>query len=266
MRARALWLALAGAVVLDGGAPSASVFEWNDAPGALPAYANDVNGRERPRTVVIDGVRLAVAAGATSDAPAAVRRFYAERVRDGQVAVGDAEHGALGGLDLGGAPSAAELGARFARLAETGDLGALGQLQLVWFEPRAGGGTSYLDLWTEGGLPIDALLPPAGDVAGGDLDGVPRPDGAVRTLAIGEAGRGERLRGYRVAGASLVAVRDFYVGELGARGWAVDRRFGRFAAARGRNQLRLGHEGRELYLDFTRHGDDVDVVAIELGR
>jgi hypothetical protein len=291
-RARVLALVLLVGVVLDG-RTRASVVDWlGGGAGELPAYRNEGSGRERPRSLELNGIRFAVAVGQTSDAPAAVRRFYGEKLRDGrhgyqlldgqlraagaapaadarelnQLAFGDDERGGIGGLDFGAAPSAAELGTRLGTLARTGDLGALGQLQMVLYQRSADGGTSYVDLWTPAGLSIDKLVPREGDVAGGDLDGVPRPSGARRVLAVGESGRRERLRAYRVAGASLVAVRDFYVGELRARGWSADERFARFAGARGRNQLRFAKGPRDLYLDFTSSDEDVDVVAIELGR
>ena len=278
-------VAIVGAALDGGGGPPAraSVVDWfaGDS-GGLPAYRHEAAGRERPRTLELNGIRFGVAAGQTSDSPASVRRFYAGELgdarhggalTDGQarddremLGFGDDERGAIGGFDFGSAPSAGELGARFGKLARSGDVGALGQLQLVLYERGVDGGASYLDLWTRDGLAIDKLVPLDGDVAGGDLEGVPRPSGARRTLAVGELGRGERLRGYRVAGTSLVALRDFYLGGLRARGWAIDEAFARVAGAQGRNQLRFAKGKRDLYLDFTRSDDEVDVVAIEIGR
>lgn len=249
----------------------ASVVDWLAGPsGALPSYLHDVRGRERPRRLELNGVPLAVAAGWTADPPGAVRRFYDQALSDArhgsQLAFGDDERGGLCAIDFGVAPSTTELGARFGKLAASGDLGALGQLQVVLWERGAGGGTRYLDLWSLGAMPVDQLAPPDGDVAGGDLDGMPRPLDATRVLAAGEAGQPQRLRVYRVHAASIVALRELYLTALRARGWTADQAFDRFAGARGRNGLRFGRPGRELYLDFTRSGDEVDVVAIELGR
>ena len=148
------------------------------APRVMSAYRDDGNGRERPRRLELDGMTLAVAAGGTSDAPADVGRWYESTLGDARhgcgVRFGDDERGGVAAIDYGEPLDADKLAARMGKLAATGDLGALGQLQAVMYERRGDGGTRYLNLW--GGLALEKLMPAGGgDVAGGDLDGVPRP-------------------------------------------------------------------------------------------
>jgi hypothetical protein len=239
------------------------------APNALPAYRGDVHGRERPRRLDLDGMTLAVAAGVTGDAPSEVAGFYAEALGDARhgcgVRFGDDERGGVAAIDYGAPQSENDVAARMGALAATGDLAALGQLQAVMYERRADGGTRYLGLW--GPLSLDRLLPPdGGDVAGGDLDGVPRPVRGERVLVAGERGQAARGVAYRVRDASAAGVRGAFVDELRARGWRSDEEFERFARGRGRAGERLWRRGRELYVDVTRQGDDVSVVVIEMER
>ncbi|HEY2743985.1 MAG TPA: hypothetical protein VGL86_05165 [Polyangia bacterium] len=235
----------------------------------MRAYRDDGNGRERPRRLELDGMSLAVAAGGTSDAPGDVGNWYAATLGDARhgcgVRFGDDDRGGVAAIDYGETLDGNGVAARMGRLAASGDLGALGQLQAVTYERRGDGGTRYLSLW--GGLALDKLLPPdGGDVAGGDLDGVPRPDGGARVLVAGERGASGRVVAYRVADASAVAVRGAFVDELHARGWRSDEGFARFASAHGRSGERLWRHGREIFVDVGRQGDDVSVVVIEMEK
>ena len=247
-----------------------SVEDWlGGGPRPMRAYRDDGSGRERPRRIELDGTTLAVATGNTSDAPADVAGWYAATLGDARhgcgVRFGDDERGGVAAIDYGAALDGDALAARMGAVAATGDLGALGQLQAVVYERRADGGTRYLNLW--GALTLDKLLPAGGgDVGGGDLDGVPRPDGATRVLVAGEHGASGRVVAYRVADASAVAVRGAFLDELHARGWKSDEGFARFAASRGRSGERLARRGRELFVDVGRDGDDVSVVVIEMER
>jgi hypothetical protein len=242
---------------------------WGAAPSPMRAYRDDGSGRERPRRLELDGMTLAVAAGGTTDEPAEVARYYAAALGDARhgcgARFGDDEHGGVAAIDYGEALDRDALAARMGRLAATGELGALGQLQAVWYERRADGGTRYLNLW--GALSLDKLLPAdGGDVAGGELEGVPRPAGGARVLSAGERGAAGRVVAYRVPGASAVAVRSDFVDELHARGWRSDDAFARYAAAHERSGERLVRRGRELFVDVGRDGDDVTVVIIEMER
>jgi len=242
---------------------------WSAAPASMRAYRNDAAGRERPRRLELDGMTLAVAAGGTSDAPAEVARDYASALGDARhgcgVQFGDDERGGVAAIDFGEPLDGDALAARMGRLAASGDLSALGQLQAIWYERRADGGTHYLNLW--GALSLDKLLPPdGGDVAGGELDGVPRPTGSQRVLSAAEHGAMGRIVAYRVPGGSAVAVRIGFLDELRARGWRTDDAFARFAAAHQRSGERLARGGREIFVDVARDGDDVSVVVIEMER
>lgn len=236
---------------------------------SLPAYRGDVDGRERARAFSLDGMTLAVAAGGTSDAPADFAHWYASALGDARhgcgVRFGDDEHGGVAAIDFGATLGGNDVAARMGKLAATGDLSALGQVQAVFYDRRADGGTRYLGLW--GGLSLDRLVPAdGGDVAGGDLDGVPRPPNAQRVLVAGERGQAARVVAYRVRDASAVGVRGAFVDELRARGWKSDEGFARFAAGQGRAGERLWRRGREIFVDVMRQGDDVDVVVIEMER
>lgn len=247
-----------------------SVEDWlGAAPRAMAAYRDDAGGRERPRRLELDGMTLAVAAGGTGDAPADVAGYYAALLGDTRhgcgVRFGDDERGGVAALDYGETLDADKLAARMGQLAATGELGALGQLQAVFYERRPDGGTRYLNLW--GALSLDKLVPPGGgDVAGDDLADVPRPAGGARVLVAGERGQAGRIVAYRVRDASAVGVRGAFVDELRARGWRSDEAFARFAAGHGRRGERLARRGRELYVDVGRDGDDVSVVLIEMEK
>ena len=265
----------AGVVIVATGAlfvapARGSVEDWlSAAPRAMRAYRDDGSGRERPRRLELDGMTLTVAAGGTSDAPAEVAGYYAAALADARhgcgARFGDDEHGGVAAIDYGEPLDGDGIAARMGRVAATGDVGALGQLQAVWYERRGDGGTRYLNLW--GGLSLDKLLPPdGGDVAGGELDGVPRPSGGVRVLSAGERGASGRVVAYRVPGASAVAVRGDFLDELHARGWQTDDAFARFAAAHERAGERLVRRGREIFVDVGRDGDDVSIVVIEMER
>jgi hypothetical protein len=242
------------------------------------------------RTLEVNGIPFQVRVSHSADAPASVRRQAMARFADARhgydalrdhlrdsgqptdgalnvLGFGDDAQGGLAALDFGAALTPDGFLARLGRFVESGDLGALGQLRYVYYQRDPGGGTQVVTVTGARGLPIDRLRPGAGgDAAGDELAHVTRPPGAVRVLAVGEHGAGPQLRLYRSHGASLTATREAWAHALYANGWTEDALFGRFAAQQGRSGLRVTRKGNDLTLDFSRNGDDVDVVLVELGR
>ncbi|MET0340493.1 MAG: hypothetical protein ABW252_05795 [Polyangiales bacterium] len=108
--------------------------------------------------------------------------------------------------------------ARLQRFLQTGDLGALGGLRFVTARRSETGSTHVVAVWTEGSFRLGALFPERGDAPGSDLDGVPRPPEALRTLTATTPSRGFSLRSYDSTRARP-ALTAFYDEALGRDGW-----------------------------------------------
>jgi hypothetical protein len=186
-----------------------------------------------------------------------VKRWYAERLA-GALAWGDEHHGVILGFELARARDTRSIGRMLLGFLKSGALASFGALRYVSYQPRAGGGTDFVNVWSDG-CAIDRLVGSGGDAPGGDADGVPRFPGSHRVMVVGEEGQPQRLHLYRGPG-SVVALREFYREQMSAGRWMEDEAFARFAAERGRVAMRFRREGREVYLDLARAGDGDDVV------
>lgn len=113
-----------------------------------------------------------------------------------------------------------ELLERFRRFSQSRDLHDLGDLRYLYAE-KAGEGSHFVAIWTEGSIRFDELFPETGDAAGRDPEGVPRPPGARRVLTAREIGDPQVATIYRGSELDQGALERFYRRELPARGWTI---------------------------------------------
>jgi len=108
---------------------------------------------------------------------------------------------------------------RVSRLAETGDLAALGQLRYVFAHRRKGASTTHvLTLISHDSLPIEQIFPASGDVRGPDLVQDVRPDQARRLVSAELEGTSQRAVFYE-AQVDAEAALQSYDEALPARGY-----------------------------------------------
>ena len=108
---------------------------------------------------------------------------------------------------------------RLAKLAETGDFAALGQLRYVFAHRREGSSSTHvLTLISHDALPIEQIFPARGDVAGPDLVPGVRPDRARRLIIAELEGTSQRAVIYE-AQVSTHAALGAYDAALPARGY-----------------------------------------------
>jgi hypothetical protein len=258
----------------------------------MAPYLEDGRATEAPRLVRINGVRMHVAAGATSHSPAMVKGWYQERYAargDGmakvtedlrargaippeapalnQLAFGDERQGGLAALDFGDKLSLEMLKERLSRFVGTGDLGSIARLRYVYWEKRGEGGTRFLTVWTDEKFKISDLVPgERRDAPGSDLEGVPRFPGTVRVLSAAEQGMPQQMAVYDGAGSPATA-ELFYRARMKQAGWSEDTTFTAIAQKHGRRASRWTNaKGREVVLDLTESRDNetgVTIVALQ---
>lgn len=108
---------------------------------------------------------------------------------------------------------------RVTKLAETGDLAALGQLRYVFAHRREGASTTHvLTLVSHDALPIEQIFPDSGDVAGPDLVPGVRPERARRVVSAELEGTSQRAVIYEAQTSADAALRA-YDHALPARGY-----------------------------------------------
>jgi hypothetical protein len=259
---------------LDYRAARASVMEHLMGFGQRMApFMDDGRNTEAPRQLHINGVCVYVAAGRTRHPPSLVRQWYRDRYAshgDGpdelthnQLSFGDDERGGVAALDFGDHLSLKDLRDRLFRLRRTGDLGALGRLRYVYYEPAGDGGTRFLTVWTDQSFPIGRLLATgAKDAEGSDIDNIPRFPGAVRLLSADEHGRSERIVVYETA-AAPPTVALFYRARMRSLGWSLDESFGAAAANEGHSALLFVRPaGHEAVVSLAPHDGDVTTISI----
>jgi hypothetical protein len=113
----------------------------------------------------------------------------------------------------------AEFLERAAKLVETGDLAAMGQLRYVFAHRRAGSTTTHvLTAINHDSLPIEQVFPASGDVPGPDLVPGVRPEHARRVVSADLEGSSARAVLYETRGKADVALQA-YDAALPARGY-----------------------------------------------
>jgi len=245
-------------------------------PEATAPFLEDPRNLEAPRPIKINGVKLWIATGNVAQSPEVVREWYQARYhahgkafdtlaswlkkvtpfeRAGetlnQLTFGDDQYGGLVLLDPGATiDSTPELIGRMRKLAETGDLGSLGQIRYVQWQRGKGGGTQVFTLTTDSKFPLGKLFAKAGDgdVDGSDVPGVPRPPGGRRILTMEEQGFPLKLRSYSTHG-TVDELRGFYEREMARLGWHEDRVYERKVRAHGGSSMRFERNGEEVFID-----------------
>lgn len=111
----------------------------------------------------------------------------------------------------------------FTSFAETGELGALGNLRYVYARTSDRGTTTVLTAWTDDKFSLAGLVPAEGvDAAGSDFAGLPRPQTANRVMSANVEGTPFGFNVYRSKQGPEKVV-AFYDDEMGKRGWlAID--------------------------------------------
>ena len=111
-----------------------------------------------------------------------------------------------------------ELLGRMRDVAETGDFNRVGAMRYLAVR-RVGHTSKVVTAWTDGAFEFAKMFPDTGDVPGDDFVGVPRPDGARRTISATVVGAPAGVNAYAVQG----KVNDVLAGvdtKLIAAGWA----------------------------------------------
>jgi hypothetical protein len=113
------------------------------------------------------------------------------------------------------------VGEAFKSLAETGELGAVGDLRYVWAKQGPSGNTTVLTAWTDDHFNIAELNPAEGREAhGADLPNLPRPPDSTRMFAAQVEGTPFGLNVYRGKQGPAKVI-DFYDQAMKERGWLV---------------------------------------------
>jgi hypothetical protein len=252
----------------------------------MAPFLDDARGTEGPRELHINGTRLWAAAGHTSQPPALVRRFYADRYAGRgslmdtlaeelkkqkvlppaatgltQASFGDDNRGGLAALDGGDSLDVRGLARRLAHVGD-GKIGEVGSLRYVYWERTGDGGTRFLTVWTDEKMDLTRLLPAGdGDVPGRDVANVPRYPGTQRILAADERGAFGAMAVYRGTGSPDLAL-AFYTARLRTLGWQLDPRFSDIASRQGNRTLRaVSRDGHEVMVDCSDGDDGRDLIV-----
>lgn len=103
--------------------------------------------------------------------------------------------------------------------AETGELGALGNLRYVYAKKSARGNSIVLTAWTDDKFNLADLTPPEGTEArGSDFPEIPRPPTSLRLLSAQVEGTPFGANVYRSKQGPANVV-SYYDAEMGKRGW-----------------------------------------------
>jgi hypothetical protein len=133
------------------------------------------------------------------------------------------ESGVVACLDMGEeAMSMRQLGERIDRFDHSHDVHDVGDIRYVMAQPADHGGTHFVTFWTDGSFDLDQVVPRDGHDAGGtDLEGVPRPPGAYRTMSASEAGNPDAAVQYMGSSMTEWELEHYYEQQLVAAGWTL---------------------------------------------
>lgn len=158
----------------------------------------------------------------------------------------------------------------FKSFAETGELGALGNLRYVYVKKSERGNTVVLTAWTDDKFNLADLAPPEGTEAkGADFPDLPRPPESNRLLSAVVEGTPFGVNVYRSKQGPGKVV-SFYDEEMGKRGWmALDPELDKqVKAAGGENKTqavgRLYEKNGVILTLATNLQDDDTVTALGL--
>lgn len=168
---------------------------------ALAGLSHPSHGAGHETAIVLNGQAFRLASLSSEDAPSAVLARAERALSQGFALRYQASEGAgvVLGLDAGSSSFPSQWLRGRSSSAGAADAGSFG-LRYVFVRPAASGGSHVLVAWTEGRLELGAMFPASGDASGSDVDGLPRPPGAVRLLSARVPHRGYALAAYRVAG------------------------------------------------------------------
>jgi hypothetical protein len=158
------------------------------------------------------------------------------------------------------------IGEAFKSLAETGELGAVGDLRYVWAKQGASGNTTVLTAWTDDHFNLAELVPAEGKEARGtDLPNLPRPQDSSRLFAAQVEGTPFGLNVYRSKQGPAKVI-SYYDDEMRKRGWlAIDPEMDKWMAKRGEANTdgAIGrlyeHDG--VVLTLAAHIDQGDTIT-----
>jgi hypothetical protein len=257
----------------------------------MAPFMDNARGIEAPRELHVNGLRIWAAAGTTEQAPATVRRWYAERYAGKGTAMdvatdalkaakmlppsvsgltqsqfGDDHAGGMAAIDLGQGVTMKALGQMIGKLA-AGKIGEVGHLRYMYYERTPTGGTRYLNVWTDDQFDLTKFLPSGSDDAPGrDLEDVPRYPGTVRVLSADERGKPGQMVVYTGNGSPETAAM-FYDARMRSLGWQSDPSFAKTAEEQGlRSRRFLNGKGHEVVVDLSDadKGQGLTVTAIQL--
>lgn len=223
----------------------------------LLAYAG-ASQDEGLRTLVINGARLRMRTGSTTDSIDAVLDAHAEPCRSGTltpdplVRTRRADQGFIGCI----VPRAGPLLERVRALGETQDFASLGELRFAW-AMQSPSGTRYVAIASEGELKLPAMFPADGDAPGIDPLGLPRPPAARRLLTTWQEGQAPMLVSYR----SELALSDAFSRYTAALSHAR-LRFERVPTRTEGEQPLLVHDGGHQHLAVLAADGDGTLISI----
>ena len=133
------------------------------------------------------------------------------------------EGGVVACLDMGEEEmTMRELGERIDRFDHSHDVHDVGDIRYVMARPSEGGGSHFVTFWTDGSFDLDEVAARDGHDAGGtDLEGVPRPPGAYRTMSASEHGNPDCAVQYMGSSMTEWELEHFYEQQLVAQGWTL---------------------------------------------
>jgi len=168
-----------------------------------------------------------------------------------------------------GASSKPTLREAFKSLADTGELGALGNLRYVYAKESSRGRTVVLTAWTDDKFSLSDIVPAEGTEAkGADFGEIPRPPSSSRLMSAQIENTPFGVNIYRGKGGKdgPASVIGFYDEEMGKRGWAaIDPELGSQMAKRGEENTQgvIGrlYEHNGVVLTLTAHSDQGDTIS-----